>query len=154
MRNEHKEELSEVFCDVLMNYAFMFGDVCPKDELASDGDSYIHSTISFSGDQAGILGISTSPDLCLQLAANVLGIDIEEENSMSEAYDALKELINIVCGQFLTKVYGDTGTFDLSPPNIIEISGVEWKSLIEDEETIGIIIDDIPAIVYALSKSA
>ena len=154
MQNEYKEELSEVFCDVLMNYAFMFGDSCPKNELPLNGDNHIHATISFGGDQAGILGISTSSNLCLQLAANVLGIDIEEENSMSEAYDALKELINIVCGQFLTKVYGDTGIFDLSPPNIIEISGVEWKSLIEDEETIGIIIDDIPAIAYAFPKSA
>ena len=153
MQNEYNEALSEVFCDVLMNYAFMFGDVCPKDDLPLDGDSYINATISFNGSQSGILGISTSSDLCTQLVENVLGLDTEGD-SISEAHDALKELINIVCGQFLTKIYGDVCVFDLSPPSILEVSNEEWKSLVENEDTVCIMIDDVPAIAYAFPKSA
>ena len=34
---------------------------------------------------------------------------------------ALKELINIVCGQFLKSTFGEELAFDLPPPSISEI---------------------------------
>ena len=153
MQNDYAVILSEVFCDILMNYAFMFGDECPKEEFPVDGDSHVHVTVSFSGDRSGLLGISTSPDLCVQLAANVLGLDPDDADSIDDASDALEELLNIVCGHFLTATFGDVPVFELSPPSVSEIGEAEWRSLIENEETIGIMIDDIPAIVYAFFRS-
>ena len=153
MQNEHSETLSDVLCDVLINYAFMFGDVCPKDELPLNGNSYVHVTVSFNGDRSGILGMSASSDFCTQLAINVLGVEVEDEDFTVEPIDALAELLNIVCGQFLTTVYGDAPVFDLSPPSILEIGEGEWRDLIENKQSVSIMIDDMPAIVYASPKS-
>ena len=153
MQNEYAVILSEVFCNILMNYAFMFGDECAKDEFPANGDNYMHATVSFSGDRSGSLGISTSPDLCVQLAANILGLDPDDGDSIEDASDALKELLNIACGQFLTATFGDVPIFELSPPSVSEIDETEWKTLLENEETIGIMVDDVPAIVYAFFKS-
>ncbi len=153
MQNEYAVILSEVFCDVLMNYAFMFGDECSKDEFPMNGDNYVHATLSFTGNRSGSLGVSTCSDLGVELAANVLGLDPDDEDSIDDASDALEELLNIVCGQFLTATFGETPIFELSPPSVSEIDEAEWKSLIENEETIGIMIDDVPAIVYAFFKS-
>ena len=83
----------------------------------------------------------------------LLGLDEEEKDIVVEPTDALAELINIVCGQFLTKVYGDTPVFDLSLPSISKIDEEEWKDLIENKQTISIMIDDVPAIAYAFPKS-
>ena len=148
MQSEYEATLTEVFCDVLMKYAFMFGDISTKEEFPVDGTNYLHATIDFTGYRSGTLGISTSSDLCVQLAANVLGVDPDDENSINDAADALEELINIVCGQFLTTVFGEELIFDLSPPSVLQIGKAGWKRLLESEKSIGFMLDDIPAVIY------
>ena len=155
MSSEYKTILAEVFCDILMKYAFMFGDASPKDELPTNGSNYLRAAIDFSGYRSGTLEISTSTELCAELAANVLGIEPDDDNSVDNSSDALEEFINVVCGQFLTTAFGDAPVFDLSPPSVLEIGETEWKSILSNEEAIGFIIEDAPAImnVYVNQKT-
>ncbi len=148
MENNYKEILSEVFSDVLMKYAFMFGEECQKDELPENGDSYLHAQVRFYGHKSGILGVITAKNLCFEMAANVLGIETEEENSDDEAEDTLEELINIVCGQFLTATFGTEPVFNLFPPSVNEIDEDDWWKYVSDNDTVGFAIEDAPAIIY------
>lgn len=148
MKVEYKDILSEVFSDVLMKYAFMFGEECQKDELPENGDGYLHAQIGFYGHKLGTLGVITQKSLCFEMAANVLGIETEEENSDDEASDTLEELINIVCGQFLTATFGVEPIFNLLPPSVNELDEDDWLKHIYDDNTIGFVIEDTPAIIY------
>lgn len=152
MENEYKEVLSEVFSDVLMKYAFMFGETCQKDDLPENGDGYLHAYVSFYGYKSGVLGVITQKSLCFEMAANVLGIDPEEENSNDEAEDTLEELINIVCGQFLTATFGVDPIFNLFPPSVDELDEDDWRKYVSDNNTIGFVIEDTPAIIYVQVK--
>ncbi len=153
MQSEYDTILSEVFCDVLINYGFMFGDPAPKDELLTSDTDYLRTTVSFAGHRTGVIGISTPADLGAQLAANVLGLEPDDDDSIESALDAVKELVNIVCGQFLTSAFGDEPIFDLLPPVSLEIDKAEWDKLLESEETMGFMVEDEPAILYVSIES-
>ncbi len=148
MKSEYKGILSEVFSDVLMRYAFMFGEECQKYELPENSDGYLHAQVKFYGHKSGTLGVITQRSLCFEMAANVLGIETEEENYDDEAEDTLEELINIVCGQFLTSAFGVEPIFNLFPPSVNELSEDDWCKYVLDDNTIGFIIEDTPAIIY------
>ena len=126
----------------------MFGDVAPKNELPVDGGHYLCAKVDFSGYRSGTLGISTTVDLCIQLAVNVLGMELDSDDSADYAPDTLRELVNIMCGRFLTELFGEERIFDLSPPSSSEIDRAKWMELIDDEETIGYMIEEFPAIIY------
>jgi len=153
MQNEYGEVLTEVFSDTLLRYAFMFGDEFPKDEISVDDADYLSITVGFSGERSGTLGISTSTDLCAVLTSNVLGNDPDDYESFDDSTsDALKELINVVCGQFLTAAFGEDPVIDMSPPAVSEIDEAEWKSLIDNKDTISFMIEDVPALVYVSAE--
>jgi len=145
---DNKEKLAQVFCDVLMNYAFMFGDESPKDELPNNGAVFLHATVGFRGHRKGTLGILTSDGLCNELAANVLGLELEEGISENDASDALKELINVVCGQFLTEIFGEEPIFDLLPPSVSQIDEITWRELVDNGNALGFMVEDAPVITY------
>lgn len=150
MQNEYRTVLTEVFCDILLQYAFLFGDECPKDELSVDDADCLKITIDFSGERSGDIGIAASTDLCAILTSNVLGEDPDDYEDLDEnTSDAMEELLNVVCGQFLTAAFGEEPVIDMLPPIAARINVAEWDSLVDDEKTIGFMIEDIPAIVYA-----
>ena len=150
MQNEYGTVLAEVFCDILLQYAFLFGDEFPKEELSVDDTDCLKITVSFSGERSGDIGIATSTELCGVLTANLLGEDVEDYEQLDEnTSDALEELINVVCGQFLTAAFGEYPVINMSPPKVVEIDNAEWKRLVGDEETISFMIEDVPALIYA-----
>ena len=149
MQNEYRTILTEVFCDTLLQYAFLFGDECPKDELSVDNADCLKITAGFSGERSGELGIVASTDLCAILTSNVLGEDPDGYEELDEnTSDALEELINVVCGQFLTAAFGEDLIIDMSPPIAARMDIAEWNSLVDDEKTISFMIEDVPALVY------
>lgn len=149
MQNEYRAVVTDVFCDVLLNFAFLFGDEFPKDEIEVDEADYLKITVTFSGDRKGTLGIATTTDLCSVLTANVLGEDPDDYEILDEnTSDALEELLNVVCGQFLTAAFGEEPVIDLSPPAASRISEAEWKNLVDNEETVSFMVEDVPALIY------
>ena len=150
MEAEYKAVLTEVFGDVLKEYAFIFGEVCSGDETPVNKADYLHSTVAFSGYRSGVIGVSISAALAAELAANVLGTDTNSGDSADFALDALEELTDIICGHFLTSAFGEEPIFHLSPPSASKIDEAEWRSLIGKEEAIGFTVEGIPAVTYVL----
>ena len=150
METEYKAVLTDVFGEVLREYAFIFGEVCPSDETPVNKADYVYSTVAFSGHRSGVLGLSISAELAAELAANILGIDTDSGDSADFALDALEELTDIICGHFLTSAFGEEPIFCLSPPSASKINEAEWKSLIGREEAVGFTVEGIPAVTYVL----
>ena len=149
MENEKREVLAKVLESVLEQLAFMFGEVVGKEELITEGERYLHATMGFKGSQSGILGVAVPAEIGVVLASNILGIDEGEEVASEKSVDALKEFLNIVCGQLLTTVYGDAPVFDLTVPEVREIDQADWRKLVDNPDTIGMMVEDVPLIAHA-----
>ncbi len=149
MEKEKKEILARVLETVLEQLAFMFGEAVEKKELITGGEKYLHATMGYTGSQSGSVGVAIPAELGVVLASNILGIDEEEEMALEKSIDALKEFLNIVCGQLLTTVYGDEPVFDLSVPKVEELNKARWEDLVNKPESIGMIVEDVPLIAHA-----
>lgn len=108
--------LVEVAIEVLERYAFMLSD--PPGEgtgpVVLSEPSWI-VTISFTGARAGSIGMVVSPGLARQASVNL------DERALAEggderAQDAVKELLNIVCGNYLHRVEINEPIFSFTAP--------------------------------------
>ena len=110
--------LTAVFSEVLANMAFLFTE--PPGEAPAVPASWLNCSIQYRGPKCGRLVLRTTPQFALSLAANLLNVDPETPEALGQGQDALKELVNVFCGQLLTTIYGREKTFDLSIPAISE----------------------------------
>lgn len=130
-----RETITHVLCDVLERFAFLFPMPADGDEPAPAPDRGVETTISFSGPHTGRLSMVLPQELCTEVAANVLGTEPDDERARERRHDAAKEMLNIICGQFLTEHYGEDMVFDLSPPDAENISNERWTHLQDCPDT-------------------
>lgn len=147
MPNEHAETIRNVFCDVLEKMAFMFGELAEEDEMPPSVESAVEASMTFSGPFKGGLALAVPAKMCPELAANILGIDPDEEGAVEKAHDALKEVLNVICGNVLTEMAGVDPVFDLSVPEINELDAAAWKALQNDAATVAFLVDDYPTLL-------
>lgn len=119
MQNQATETLTTIFSEVLADLAFMFTDEEPG-ELTLGGE-WLETTIGYTGCHTGVLRLRCTRVFSIQLAANLLGLDPEDIDTKRSAHDAVKEFMNIVCGQFITAAYGTEEVFDLTIPQVVEL---------------------------------
>ena len=91
-------------------------------------------------------------EMCPELAANVLGLDEDDEKVEEKARDALKELLNVSCGNILTELAGTEPVFDLSVPIVSDIGLDVWEDLKNNEDFVSLIVDDYPALLGYKAK--
>jgi chemotaxis protein CheY-P-specific phosphatase CheC len=148
MLDEYKTTLSEVFRDVLMKYAFMFGEECEKESIMPDNLDYLCVHVAFNGYCEGRVGIIAPAQLCIEMSANVIGTDIEDGDCLDDAKDTFAELANVICGQFLTCAYGDEPIFNLSPPSMSEAGELNWIEISENDDSLAFMVEDTPTLIY------
>ena len=147
MPNEHSEILQEVFCDVVEKLAFMFGEVAEKDDMPPVEGESIQARMAFTGPMSGSLLVAAPVEMCPVIAANVLGMEPDDENVQTRATDALKELLNVICGNALTAIAGEDPIFDLTVPEASLLSSESWAQLLDDPETLTFIVEDQPVLL-------
>ena len=127
MNDQVKKILSDVAVKTLEDLAFIFsfpeeeGDDIPV-------DSSVAVSISFSGPFSGTLVIRISNQVLPELTANMLGVE-EEETTIDQKNDALKETINVICGNLLPAIAGKDAVFNINTPCIIS----DGESEIEED---------------------
>lgn len=149
MRSEDKEVLTKVCYDVFEHLAFMFCEEFDGGELRSDSDSFIKASMSFKGDRSGTIEIIVPSGLARSLVFNILGIEQSDNIEPGSAEDAIKELLNTICGSMLTSLFGDKVVFNLSVPEASEINSEEWESLVENKDYIAIDVEENPVLINA-----
>lgn len=147
MNQNTREILIDVFCKVLEQVAFAFGEEAEKQDLPTGGSSkYLNCSIDFSGPFSGTIQITFPSEFCEELAANTLGTE-QEQITTEMAEDALKEIANVTCGQWLTTIAGEEPIFDLFVPRVKQLDPSGWADLRDRPSTIPMIVDEVPALI-------
>jgi|GEM_PF-2996677 len=99
---------------VLTEWAMMLIEPAEAPEETFSADRpFLNVTVNYQGVFDGELTIICQRGFVDLLARNVLGIDSDHPVKPGEEWDALRELANIVSGNFLAEAYGTEVVFDL-----------------------------------------
>lgn len=145
--NDTTEVLGTVFCDVVEKMAFMFSDEFEEGASPAGVRDAIRAFMEFRGPIEGTIALAVAKDLCPEIAANSLGLEPDDEDAISKSDDALKELLNVICGNFLTRVSGDEPIFDLTVPQVEDLDPEQWDALAQREGTCSFLVEDYPALI-------
>jgi CheY-specific phosphatase CheX len=85
--------------------------------LPESTEPLVTATVAFRGATTGSISLCIVRSLLGPLAANMLG-EMEDDALEEKGGDALKEITNMICGNFLTMWMGEQEIFELSPPEI------------------------------------
>jgi len=122
MNEKINEILARVAVETFEKLAFIFA--FPSDEEDQiPTDSGITARVSFEGSFSGTLAMSVPGEVLLELTENMLGMGDGEEMTENQQHDALKEAINIVCGNLLPAIGGKESVFKIHAPEIITGAG-------------------------------
>lgn len=124
MANDPVEVLNEVFPWVLESCAFMFADPIALSEVDEQA-SFLAATVQFDGAAVGALTVAVPRPHGPELAANMLGLDVEDLKAYGLAPDALGEVTNVCCAHVLTAIAGTTATCNMRAPRAYPASLAE-----------------------------
>ena len=119
MNERIRKILEETVSETFEGLAFMFG--FPEDnEVPVSENNMVFAQANFEGAFSGRLMMAVSRQTVMELAVNMLGLEDEDsEISLDDQADALKEAINVICGNFLPAIGGKDVVFDIHPPEIL-----------------------------------
>lgn len=146
MRVESHEVLERVVADVLERLAFMFAEPAERAALPRSVPDALAASIQFSGERDGSMVLAVTSAQCAELAANVMGVEPQDEIVIQRRDDALAELLNVTCGHMLTEVAGTEPVFDMSVPVIAALDGAAWDTLLDAPDTVGFLVDGRPVL--------
>ncbi len=147
MKADNQEVLSDVFIEIAGKFAFMFGEKVGQDELPdADDDDLIRAHLDFKGQLTGTLDIAVPIMMCRELAGNVLGL-ADEELTPDASKDAIKELLNVTCGNLLTALAGEEAVFEVCAPEAAVITVTDWKDMSGNEDTLFFNVDENPVLL-------
>lgn len=132
------EIFAESLQSVLEKMVFMITETLEDDEIDSKAEKLLRAEMKFSGSQSGLAVLAAQSELCAEIAENMLGIDPDDVNQ-SSLEDALREILNMTCGQYLTSRWGDELIFDLTVPGVAGIDSEQWSDLAQDK--LSVVID-------------
>lgn len=118
MQDQKTTTLTTVLSDVLANLAFMFTENGEYETPA--GERWLETLASYQGPVSGSLQLTCTETFATQLTVNLLGMESGEETTQQESNDAVKEFMNVICGQYVTAAYGTEDVFNLTIPEVIE----------------------------------
>ncbi len=144
MEANPESAVGKVFKQVLEDYAFLFGDVLEAGSAPAAPGPYLRVAMDFEGPFKGSLALAVPKAFGVQVAANVLGLDMDDPQTESGAVDALKELLNVTCGNLLPAIAGDEPVFDLTVPEVTTLSEDEWRATQILPDTIGFLVEECP----------
>ena len=115
--NRYDELLRQVAEEVFESLAFLL--LLSEEEASPLADApRVVAKVEFTGAFDGALFIGVSRDMLEALSANMLGMEEDYGPPPDQQGDALKELLNVVCGNLLPKIAGAEAVFDVCAPEI------------------------------------
>ncbi len=110
-----------VVADVLGDLAFMVTDDGPVE--LPPGASWLQADITYQGENVGSLRCWCTRELATKLAASLLATEADAGEAQAAADDALREFMNVLCGQLVTAWHGTAGVYTLTIPTVREFLG-------------------------------
>lgn len=137
-----RDLLVHTLVTTLEEAAFVFAE--PADPKPGDWPSGIMlaAGLPFSGRPTGTLTLLASPDFCIELAANMLGLEPVDEAAERAALDALGELLNVICGVLIEAWQGPDSTLRMGIPEVRQTSAESFLGQSSESLLVAIRTDD------------
>jgi len=152
MSESASKTLEAVFPEVLQQAAFAFGDPCAPADLPCPDDGLL-GRIKFSGTSSGGVELAAPAAFAGELAANALGLEPGDEMVPNHAHDALRELLNVVCGNLLSAWAGEAAVFDLTPPEVAPLTEANWRALAATDGARTFLVDGMHPVILRFIPS-
>ena len=120
MNDKIDHVISQVVTETIEKLVFMFASPYHS-ENSNEEDPDIGVTVSFNGPFSGSLSMKVSAEVLSEITVNMLGVDSEDEITPEDQSDALKETINVFCGNILPAIGGKQAVFNIDAPEIIPL---------------------------------
>lgn len=102
--------------------------------------------VEYSGRHNGELGLIMEQPLANRIASRILGTDNTADVTDEMIEDAIRELINVVCGHFVTLMYGYTPVLKLSIPKVSWVGYAACNVLMTKPDTCTFLVEESPLI--------
>jgi CheY-specific phosphatase CheX len=99
------------------------------DDINVKAAPYKAAALGFHGPFSGKIVILTTERLALTVAANMLGLEEDDPDVSGKAGDALREILNMICGNLLPAIAGSEQEFTIGAPE--EISASDFEAVAE-----------------------
>jgi hypothetical protein len=139
--------LAKVTVEILERFAFLLGDPAEAEAPPALPAAAWLATLQFAGPRRGTLGLATTPALARQMAANLFGRE-PGEISDEEAVDALKELLNVTCGDYLHELEGNEPLYDLAAPAVLPADRDALRARLAGREQFALNVEGQPLFVF------
>jgi Chemotaxis phosphatase CheX len=118
--NTLHETATQTISRILGEAAFIFTDTLDPGAKPADASWDADGvSLRFFGSPGGQLRMWVGKGFACYAAANMLGLDADSDDARRKGMDALKELLNMIVGNFITAAYGDKPVFELGLPEKI-----------------------------------
>jgi len=124
-QDEQAAHVDAVIGPVLEVFAFAFPEPIETADAAVPEGEILCANITFNGAVGGTMTILAPECLCGELAANILGLDAEDDDARVRGADTLGEIANIAAGHIATRIEPNEQT-DLHPPIVSSATAEEW----------------------------
>ena len=120
MTHNRSEQLIEVAGETLEQLAFVFSFPDDTDPAAIWEADVTGARLTFRGPLQGELLMASSSAALPELTANMLGLEEGEVPPVDQQKDALKEALNVICGNLLPRIGGADAVFDIQAPEVVD----------------------------------
>jgi hypothetical protein len=141
------EAVTVTFVDVVEKLTFMFGEHVSMDDVAPGHEPWTEARMAFTGDVTGSIAVIVPRSLQPDIAANILGLDHDALQQQAVLDDALREMLNVLCGHIIRAIAGPSSQFDLVTPQNIELAPDELRELMDDPDSTAYLLDDEPVLM-------
>ncbi|MFC1812111.1 chemotaxis protein CheX [Thermodesulfobacteriota bacterium] len=133
MPDRLKHILSRVAEEMLGELAFIFSFSDEETEPVPLDDA-VAASITFTGPFSGSFVIVVPDRVLPGLTENMLGLDGGETATLDQQHDALKETINVICGNILPVIFGKQMIFDMGTPKMITESAAIQEAVRKEDK--------------------
>lgn len=144
-KDESADVVEEALVFVLERFTFSCGEPVALGELPEPHGELLCAKMTFTGSREGVIAVAAPLELAREMAANVLGgdaVDVE----ITDAADALAEVLNMACGRLVGALQADEET-KLAPPEAYRVDLDEWLLLARSAHAVGFVVDGRPIVL-------
>lgn len=115
------EALQSTGAKVLEDWAMMLVDPAEDTQIFEAESPFYFGTVEFAGPKKGTVCIVVQDQFMDSLTRNLLGLDPSVAVTEADKQDALKEMSNVLTGNFLTEAFGSVDVFDVVLPLVHKV---------------------------------
>ncbi len=144
MKDTDKQCFIQATQQVLASMVSMTLRDAEAQDLPPIEQSALNVRIEYKGEHSGEISIILADNLASRIARGFLGMDNESDILDDMIEDSARELLNVICGHFVTMKYGEKPIIKISVPILFSISPALFNILSTNEDFSTFMVDDLP----------